>query len=187
MLIISDPHFGKTGHFRKAGINVPQKSFQEDLLRLFEVIQYFGPRVLLINGDLFHSGYNKEIDYFFRWRNYIKDLEIILVKGNHDTFDNTLYTKEGIIVYPETYQINEFCFTHDSGTATTDSYIFSGHIHPSVRISGTGKQSLNLPCFYFGRDYAVLPAFGNFTGSVPISPIKGDTVFAITKREVIKV
>ena len=30
-LILSDMHIGKTAHFRKAGIAVPQQVFQEDL------------------------------------------------------------------------------------------------------------------------------------------------------------
>ncbi len=54
-LILSDLHFGKTGHFRKAGIAVPQSVYREDLLRLLSLIQYFQPRQLLVVGDLFHS------------------------------------------------------------------------------------------------------------------------------------
>ena len=33
-LIVSDLHFGKTGHFRKSGIPVPQTIYKEDLQRL---------------------------------------------------------------------------------------------------------------------------------------------------------
>ena len=40
-LIISDLHFGKTGHFRKSGIAIPQAVYKQDLQRLFEQIQYF--------------------------------------------------------------------------------------------------------------------------------------------------
>ena len=31
MLLLSDLHFGKTGHFRKEGIAVPQDIYKEDL------------------------------------------------------------------------------------------------------------------------------------------------------------
>ena len=40
-LVVSDLHIGKTGHFRKAGIAVPQSVFKEDLQRLVSLIQYF--------------------------------------------------------------------------------------------------------------------------------------------------
>jgi len=42
-----------------------------------------------------------------------------------------------------------------------------------------GKQSLQFPCFYFGEQYAVLPAFGRFTGTVSIDPLPESNVFAI--------
>ncbi len=32
-LVVSDLHFGKTGHFRKSGIPVPQSVYKEDLQR----------------------------------------------------------------------------------------------------------------------------------------------------------
>ena len=37
-LILSDLHFGKTGHFRKAGIAVPQQVYKEDLQRLISLL-----------------------------------------------------------------------------------------------------------------------------------------------------
>ena len=58
-------------------------------------------------------------------------------------------------------------------------YFFSGHLHPGIRIRGMGKQSLQFPCFYFGGQYAILPAFGRFTGTVSIDPLPESNVFAI--------
>ena len=53
-LIVSDLHFGKTGHFRKSGIAIPPSVYKEDLQRLIIQIQYFQPRELIIVGDMFH-------------------------------------------------------------------------------------------------------------------------------------
>ena len=63
-LILSDLHFGKTGHFRKAGIPVPQQVYKEDLQRLVELIQYFNPTQIIAVGDLFHSHANLELELF---------------------------------------------------------------------------------------------------------------------------
>jgi metallophosphoesterase superfamily enzyme len=52
-LVLADLHFGKTGHFRKNGIGVPQSIFKEDMQRLLSLIQYFKPQNVLIIGDLF--------------------------------------------------------------------------------------------------------------------------------------
>jgi uncharacterized protein len=179
-LILSDLHFGKTGHFRKAGIAVPQSVYREDLLRLLSLIQYFQPRQLLVVGDLFHSRENKELDLFLRWRDDFPDLGILLVLGNHDILRVDWYEKAGIVVEEGVLRRGEFAFVHDiEDAAESGPYYFSGHLHPGIRISGMGKQSLQFPCFYFGGEYAILPAFGRFTGTVSIDPGAESNVFAI--------
>ena len=191
-MILSDLHFGKTGHFRKAGIAVPQSVYREDLLRLLCQIQYFRPRRLLVVGDLFHSRENKELALFLKWRDDFPDLGIHLIQGNHDILHDSWYAKAAIELSRETLSVGPFSFVHDiedlgPGKAGPGedlgpgggSYYFSGHLHPGIRIRGMGKQSLQFPCFYFGSDYAVLPAFGRWTGTVSIDPAPEDNVFAI--------
>jgi DNA ligase-associated metallophosphoesterase len=179
-LILSDLHFGKTGHFRKAGIAVPQSVYREDLLRLLSLIQYFQPKQLLIVGDLFHSRENKELDLFLRWRDDFPDLGFRLVLGNHDILRADWYVKAGIVVNEGVLGMGGFAFVHDIEDAEESGpYYFSGHLHPGIRINGMGKQSLQFPCFYFGGEYAILPAFGRFTGTVSIDPGAESNVFAI--------
>jgi len=180
-LILSDLHFGKTGHFRKAGIAVPQSVYREDLLRLLCQIQYFRPRRLLVVGDLFHSRENKELALFLKWRDDFPDLGIHLIQGNHDILHDSWYAKAAIELSRETLSVGPFSFVHDIEDVGPGggSYYFSGHLHPGIRIRGMGKQSLQFPCFYFGSDYAVLPAFGRWTGTVSIDPAPEDNVFAI--------
>ena len=188
-LILSDLHFGKTGHFRKEGIGVPQNIFKEDLQRLFTQIQFFKPDTLLIAGDMFHSRANKEIDLFIKWRNDISSIHIILIKGNHDILSNKFYEEMNIKVEQKKFSINKFCFTHDITSTCEDddeAFTFSGHIHPGITFHGNGKQSFMLPCFYFSPKYAVLPAFSHFTGLYKIKPTKKDNVFALIENKVIK-
>ncbi len=192
-LIVSDLHFGKSGHFRKSGIGVPQNVYKEDLQRLFSLIQFFNPEKLLIVGDMFHSHANKEVELFAKWRNDLPDLSVQLIKGNHDILTEKYYKNAGITTTKGNLSIDKFCFTHDIAlTCQSDvsetEYTFSGHIHPGVSISGTGKQSIYLPCFYFGKRYAVLPAFSKFTGLSKVrSGNDNDIFFAIVKDEIIKI
>ena len=44
---------------------------------------------------------------------------------------------------------------------------------------------MTLPCFYFGRDYALLPAFGEFTGTAVVRPRAGEGVFVLAGDEVV--
>jgi DNA ligase-associated metallophosphoesterase len=183
-LIVSDLHFGKTGHFRKAGIAVPQSVYREDLLRLLCQIQYFRPKQLLVVGDLFHSRENKELELFLKWREDFPHLEIQLIEGNHDILHKDWYERAAITVHPGVLTKGPFSFVHDIEDAGGgDTYYFSGHIHPGIRLTGMGRQSLRFPCFYFGAMYAILPAFGGWTGTVSIDPEPEDHVFAILRGE----
>jgi DNA ligase-associated metallophosphoesterase len=198
-LIVADLHFGKTGHFRKSGMAVPPAVYKEDLQRLLEQIQYFQPRQLIVVGDLFHSQFNKELDLFKKWRSSFPDLTIQLIKGNHDILEENWYEAAGILINHPGLDKNHFHFVHDindgsngiedkgSIQAKSNPYYISGHIHPGIRISGLGKQSLCFPCFYFGRLFAVLPAFSRFTGVALIDPDRSEQVFAIVGDEVMQI
>ena len=191
ILIVSDLHFGKSGHFRKSGIGIPQNIFKEDLQRLFSQIQFFKPKKLLITGDMFHSSANKELDFFVKWRNDISAIDFYLIKGNHDILPKKFYTEANIKIFENTLSIGKFCFTHDINLKCDDEnenhFTFSGHIHPGIKMNGIANQSLMLSCFYFSKKYAVLPAFSRFTGLAKIKPAAADKVFAIVADEVIKI
>jgi len=187
-LIVSDLHFGKTGHFRKEGIPVPQKVYKEDLQRLVSQLQYFQPEKLIVVGDLFHSKANRELDLFRKWRQDISHLEIILVKGNHDVLQDNWYDEARISVNHTSLTIDKFSFIHDIADCRSDTgnYFFSGHIHPGVSIRGAGKQSVHLPCFYFTKTYCVLPAFSRFTGTYGVDPAKSESIFAIVENSIVQ-
>lgn len=187
-LILSDLHFGKTGHFRKEGIAIPADVYQEDLMRLWEQIQFFKPEKIVFVGDLFHSRINLEFDWFLKWRNDLPHIEMHLVVGNHDILPTHFYEKMGLILHEECLIVHDFCFAHDKPEKYTAShYVISGHIHPGIRLSGMGKQSLRFPCFYFNPQFAILPAFSKFTGLALIEPNKQENVFAIVENQVILV
>ena len=187
-LIVSDLHFGKTGHFRKSGIAVPQAVYKEDLQRLVHGIQYFQPRQLMVVGDLFHSRQNKELELFQRWRHDFPDLHIHLIKGNHDILHDSWYQQCGIHVTEDELQLGCFRFRHDLDevAAHDNAYFFSGHIHPGVRIKGAAKQSLSFPCFYFAKAFCVLPAFSRFTGIALVQPDYEENVFAIVNDHIVQ-
>lgn len=192
ILILSDLHLGKSGHFRKSGIAVPAAVMKEDMQRLVADIQFFKPALVVVVGDLFHSVANKEHELFLKWRNDLQQVPFLLVKGNHDIVPDEWYTNANIKVAEKIWRRNNFLFVHQIEDITTDEieaddYLFSGHIHPAVSIKGLGKQSLRFPCFYFTQQYAVLPAFGKFTGTYLVEPTKNEKAFAVVNNSVIAV
>lgn len=187
MLVISDLHIGKAAHFRKAGIQVPATVNSADLDQLSVLIAAYHPEVLLVTGDMFHYQMNSEVAIFSLWRAAYPSLRIILVKGNHDQLKATDYISLAIEVYAKEFLCAPFRFVHDQPDSADEYYNISGHIHPGITIYGKARQQLRLPCFYFGKTCAILPAFSVFTGLSKINAAEGDQFYAITPEKVVLV
>lgn len=187
-LVLSDVHLGKSGHFRKAGIAVPTNVNENNLERLNTLIAHFSPNRILFLGDLFHSDKNSEWESFRKWRNRNLHIEMHLTIGNHDFHSVKEYESIGLIC-SHCIEFIPFLFLHDFSEINeiNDSYPISGHVHPSVKLIGKGRQSIRVPCFYFGNEYALLPAFGSFTGTYTIKPKTEELVFGVVNDQIIDI
>ncbi|XOV94020.1 MAG: ligase-associated DNA damage response endonuclease PdeM [Bacteroidota bacterium] len=183
LLILSDLHLGKAGHFRKNGIAVPVDIHQRDLINLNYLIDRYQPKTIAFLGDLFHSDLNAEWNTFSNWMGNQR-VEMILVKGNHDILSENIYKSSKMKVCDD-LMIEPFHFSHEQKESAL--YNISGHVHPSIRLRGRAKQGVTIPCFYFSKDHGLLPAYGAFTGTYKIRPVMGDHVFATTGEEVIAI
>ncbi|NND14970.1 MAG: ligase-associated DNA damage response endonuclease PdeM, partial [Eudoraea sp.] len=162
MLLISDVHLGKITHFRKHGSAVPLNAIHGNFRLLNTAVERFNPKTICFLGDLFHSYKNSEWEYFESWV-INTGIVCLLISGNHDILPESLFEKLNMEVWPELV-IDDFLLTHHP-TERTPYFNISGHIHPAVRLKGTARQSLRLPCFFRSGDQLIMPAFGEFTGS----------------------
>jgi DNA ligase-associated metallophosphoesterase len=191
-LLMADLHLGKVGHFRKAGVPLPQGAMGRDTRLLDELIWSYKPDNLLVLGDLFHSYYNLELEHFRRWRKRHSRLGLQLVRGNHDVLEPEVLTSLGVEDLGLRWRVGELELVHnpaegpgEGGETLPDDgapYVLGGHIHPGIRLRGAGRQSLVLPCFWFGPRRAVLPAFGALSGLGIVNPGPGDTVLALAEN-----
>jgi len=187
MLIVSDLHIGKSAHFRKSGIQVPDAVTHTDLQRLTLLMRTYHPETLLITGDMFHNNINSDANAFMDWRKKISELKVVLIKGNHDALKNEDYRALEIEVHQKEHLCYPFRFIHDQPAEADEYYNLTGHIHPGVTLYGKAKQRLRFPCFYFGRYGAILPAFSVFTGLKSIKPEEGDRFYVITPDRIVAV
>ncbi len=188
ILILSDIHLGKTNHFRKAGIPIPNAIGKNDLHKLTQDIQYYKPTQVIIVGDMFHSIANQEHDAVSKWLANYAHITFTLVQGNHDILAREWYATHHIQMVRGLMLINEFAFVHEPNQASSQAlFTFSGHIHPGITIKGKGKQSLRFPCFYIEPTYCILPAYGSFTGLATITPSKAAQVYAIAEHHIVRV
>jgi DNA ligase-associated metallophosphoesterase len=187
MLITCDVHVGKIGHFRENGIPLPALTAKNNYWNLTILFETFKPAQLVVIGDLTHSRANAEWADFVDYLDQYPELRKRLVLGNHDVKDTEDFLHLGFEMTDELV-LDPFTFVHTPPAKQTQqdgTYYLSGHIHPGVRLVGKGKSSMVIPCFYFGENQGILPAFGAFTGYVPIKPRKEDRIIGITKDSLV--
>lgn len=161
-LILSDLHVGKAAHFRKSGIAIPSEVLMDDLQKLEDLILHYNAQKIVIVGDLFHAGYNSDLDLFKDWRAKFSE-EFILITGNHDRLSCNVYEELGIECLKDLLIIDEINFVHDPKNSPKDCFCISGHIHPGF-VLRTRNESIKLPCYAVSDHQIVLPAFSKFTG-----------------------
>jgi DNA ligase-associated metallophosphoesterase len=187
ILFLADLHLGKINHFRKSGIAVPRAANDRNLELLVELIDHTRPQRIICLGDLFHSHYNPEWEVFGELVQHFSPVSFELVLGNHDIMSERQYERKGIQIHDDLI-LGPFLFTHHPLEEIPENlYNMAGHIHPGVSLRGKGRQSVTLPCFYFGEHQALLPAFGMFTGLARIAPKKDDKVFVVADNKIMLV
>lgn len=187
IVIISDIHFGKTEHFRKSGIAIPSMTQEVDFLLLSQILDKHNPIECIFLGDLFHSSYNQAWDRLVNLLDKYPGILFTLVKGNHDIISQYKMDKSPLKTVAH-YVIEDLILTHEpQKKVETGKYNIAGHLHPGIALRGKGKQSMRLPCFYFGPEQAILPAFGRFTGLQILSKSKHTKVIAITPESLVEV
>lgn len=193
-LLVADLHLGKASTFRKAGLPVPEGSAQRDLERLLGLVEATRATRLLILGDLFHaaSGCTTAVlDEFRLFRESIRDVETVLVLGNHDRRVRLPASLGLDLVVPELVE-GHVRFVHDPRDADEPGerngsidpgargrrITFCGHLHPRLAIRSPSGGRLTERCFVEHDGCFVLPAFGSFTGTHAVELAAGMRLFA---------
>lgn len=184
IILLSDTHFGKVMHFRKSGIAVPRDVIGKNWEKLIYLLDHYDLDRFLLLGDLFHSEYNSEWEEFQEIIQQYSDISFELILGNHDIMEPSRYEN---LLLRHTLNLGPFICTHEPIEEATDQYNLCGHIHPGIRLRGQAKQSMRLPCFFFGKNQAILPAFGAFTGLKTMKAGKNDQIYVIADNRVVPV
>jgi len=184
ILAIGDLHVGYEQSLRDSGILLPEnqiKDIIEDLGKIIRKIKEKKQRLrkIIFLGDIKHYfGYEwKERFYFNKIVNFllehIEEKNIILIKGNHDTFDFTGkkmkdYHLEGDIVFLHGHKSFKEIFDKNI------KIIVSGHLHSSVLLEDSqGIKREKYKCFLVGKlkgkTIIVLPSFFRMVEGTPIN------------------
>ena len=179
-LFVADVHLGKAAAFRAGGVPLPRGSTATDLRRLGELVTQTGAARLVVLGDFLHAKAGRVAaltDAFVAWRARHPNIEVVLVRGNHDAHAGDPPLEWRVRCVDGPYPLPPFLACHQIEKPRS-GYALCGHLHPAVRI-GTAGESARLPCFVLGRDHAILPAFGRFTGMADVMPSRDERIVAI--------
>lgn len=187
ILLISDVHVGKVMHFRKNGIGIPAQALKDNFDRMRILFDSLELDQVVFLGDLFHSDLNNEWHMLQDLLSDYPMIEFVLVQGNHDILDESIYASSALSVQTE-LELGDLILSHEPmETIPNNKYNIYGHIHPAVRLSSSTKSSLRLACFLKSEHYMIMPAFGTFTGMAVVKPLATDQVFVIADDTVIEV
>lgn len=188
-LLVADAHFGKAVSFRQLGVPVPHGTTLANLDRLEQALADTGARRVVFLGDFLHSRRSHAAGtqaQLAQWRKRHADLELVLVRGNHDDRAGDPPADLRFTVVDEPLTLGPFDLCHHPRPAA-GRYVLAGHWHPCISVKGRAFERLRLPCFWLGDDsgqlpqqaIGILPAFGSFTGMHRIEPRAGDRIFPI--------
>lgn len=187
--VVTDLHWGKAAAFRAANIPIPTGTTAADLARLSRFIERTGASRLVVLGDLIHARAGRHTDVLAAlqaWRDAHAALDIVLVRGNHDTHAGDPPASMRITCVDGPWVLGPFTCEHEPEPQAS-AYVLAGHLHPSVTIGGRARQRERLCCFAFGPRVGILPAFASFTGGGAYRRADDDRIFAIAEDEVIAV
>lgn len=193
-LFVADVHWGKAAALRAGQIAIPGGTTARDLERLTTLLTQQQAHRLVILGDAFHAkagmtdGLRRQLQ---AWRDQHAQVEILMVRGNHDRRAGDPAEALNFAVVDEPYPLphSPFVLAHDPDAYPyhPDGYVLAGHVHPGVRLSGKGRGAVRLPAFLFRPGGAILPAFGSLTGLADPVPTEADRVYVIAGDEVLQV
>ncbi|QBX33285.1 ligase-associated DNA damage response endonuclease PdeM [Paracoccus liaowanqingii] len=158
-LVVADMHLGKSERMaRRGGMLLPPYETQATLDRLQAEIAATDPLTVVSLGDAFDddaAGRGLPDDICTRLRDMAQGRSWIWVSGNHDP--GAICPRMPGTAVDELH--DGLILRHEAGTGPD----VSGHYHPCVRLAGQRRR-----CFLVGRDHLILPAFGAYTGGLPV-------------------
>ena len=185
-LLVADAHIGKAVSFRRLGVPVPGGTTTATLERLSSAVTATAAQRIVFLGDLLHSARGQAAATWAavaRWRAQHARLQLTLVRGNHDSQAGDPPPDWQIECLDGPLHLGGLALAHHPDPVP-GAYVLAGHVHPAALLGGRATQRLRLPCFHFGPQVGVLPAFGAFTGMHVLPRGPGDRVYVIAEDAV---
>ncbi|MEM1578205.1 MAG: metallophosphoesterase [Archaeoglobaceae archaeon] len=157
--VIADLHLGIENAMQNAGIAIPRMQIIDIIKRTRELVEKYDVERLIIAGDLKHE-FGENLPY--EWddvRSFLNslDVELSVVKGNHDNFLASILSEYSIEL-KDYEKVGEYVVVHGHKDCEAEKIIM-GHEHPAIKLRVRGAN-YSFPCFLVAdKTKFVLPAF----------------------------
>ncbi|MDE1871316.1 MAG: metallophosphoesterase [Candidatus Micrarchaeota archaeon] len=181
-IIVADLHLGYESHMAKSGVFIPKANLGKILKELNNGIARTGAKRIIVVGDIKNEFSSVEQDEFNELYEIIKfcrgaNVELVLVKGNHDNFIDRYRDPLKLKTYNGEAMIGDYLFFHGDKlpklTGKKPKMLISGHEHPSIGIVNFSGRTERLRCFLLGEyrktRLLVLPAISYFATGTDIN------------------
>ncbi|HEX8077903.1 MAG TPA: ligase-associated DNA damage response endonuclease PdeM, partial [Chthoniobacterales bacterium] len=177
-LAVADLHFGYELSQRAAGALVPMWGMATIAERLRQLVDEYGPRRLIILGDLVHDK-TAAREAAELLRDFSASCEVAVIAGNHDR------KLRGQIEMVESVQTERFFFHHGHCAAEATGRIqIIGHHHPAAVMADGAGLRLKCPAFVQQSGCWIMPAFSPWAGGTRWAPDEADRVWICTAERV---
>lgn len=157
--IIADLHLGFENVMQNKGVAIPRMQVREIVRNVKKIIKRYDINKLIVAGDLKHE-FSKNLPY--EWedvREFVEslDVELEVVRGNHDNFLASILAEYGIEL-KEYVKVGKYYVIHGHKDLGFERVII-GHEHPAIKVRVRGGL-YSYPCYLVADNTKiVLPAF----------------------------
>lgn len=185
-LLVADIHIGKAAAYRAQGQPVPHGTTRQNLARLDALLGRHACQRLIFLGDFLHARAAHApltLAALHQWREQHAELEIILIRGNHDRHAGDPPASLNMQVVDEPFLLGPWALQHEP-TVHPTHWVIAGHVHPVFALRGRGRQRLRMPCFCLQPGLLLLPAFGEFTGGMLVTAESDRQIYGVADGHV---
>ena len=189
-LVISDLQLGHEEQLRELGSNIVYEQAMQMIGLLEALIDQTKAQRLVINGDLKHEfgriSPQERRDILHLLRTFKDKVEIVVVRGNHDTLTEILTKEVGVPMHDVWhaggfYAVHGHALPDEEDRAYQEAHtVIIGHVHPAIRLDD-GVRNERYKCFLIGsygkKRLVVLPSFTTIVEGSDILKVASNSPF----------
>ena len=173
VLVVSDLHLGYETYLIDKGVTVPKNQFNKIMKRLEQMIKKTKPATLVFAGDVQHDFSKITLETRVTLDKLIRTVRklvnnVVFIKGNHDTFLNSLLETYEHSIKDE-YETKNFLIIHGHKKVKSKKPLIAGHEHPAIVLKDEFGYRRKYKCHLVGEKLLIIPAISPLATGIVVN------------------